>query len=52
MIDLLKVNIGLLLKEKKDESFFIWNFYLLNNLCYSLEMLNEIVERGCNECFS
>lgn len=56
MIDLLRVNIGLLLKEKKDESFFIWNFYLLyeylNNLCYSLEMLNEIVERGCNECFS
>lgn len=56
MIDLLKVNIGLLLKEKKDESFFIWNFYLLyeylNNLCYSLEMLNEIVERGWNECFS
>lgn len=53
MTDLSKVNIGLLLKEKKDESFFTWNSYLLyehlNNLCYSLEMLNEIVERGCNE---
>lgn len=45
-----------IVEEKKDESFFIWNFYLLyeylNNLFYSLEMLNEIVERGCNECFS
>lgn len=52
MTDLSKVNIGLLLKEKKDESFFTWNSYLLyehlNNLCYSLEMLNEIVERGCS----
>lgn len=36
MTDLSKVNIGLLLKEKKDESFFTWNSYLLyehlNNL--------------------
>lgn len=29
MTDLSKVNIGLLLKEKKDESFFTWNSYLL-----------------------
>lgn len=56
MTDLSKVNIGSLFEEKKDESFFTWNSYLLyehlNNLCYSLEMLNEIVERGCNECSS
>lgn len=28
------------------------NLEQLDNLCYSLEMLNKTVERGCNECSS
>lgn len=30
MTELSKVNIGSLFEEKKDESFFTWNSYLLN----------------------
>lgn len=32
MTDLSKVNIGLLLKEKKDESFFTWNLIYCMNI--------------------